>query len=107
MAVTRSARPMKSSLLVVGVLLASLYASVVPALPREVEPPLGPMALDPRLAAMVPPAIRTKGFITFATVGTSPPGAFIATDGSTVIGFEIDLLRAIGQVLGLKIKFER
>jgi polar amino acid transport system substrate-binding protein len=105
--VTRSVRPMKDWLLAIGVLLASVCAGAIPALPREVESPLAPMALDPRLAAMVPPAIRTKGFITFATVGTSPPGAFIAADGRTVIGFEIDLLRAIGQVLGLKVSFER
>jgi len=91
----------------VACLFVSVWVCVVSTFAQAGERPLTPAPFDTKAAAMVPAAIRAKGFITFGTVGTSSPGAFVAADGKTLIGFEIDLLRALGQVLGLDVRFER
>jgi polar amino acid transport system substrate-binding protein len=55
------------------------------------------------IAAEVPAAIRAKGTLTVAADATYAPDEFIASDGTTVIGWDPDLAKAIGQVLGLKV----
>ena len=58
---------------------------------------------DAALAAMVPAAITTKGTLTVGTDASYAPNEFIDADGKTVIGFDADLAKAIGSVLGLKV----
>ena len=55
------------------------------------------------IAAEVPAAIKSKGTLTVAADATYAPNEFIASDGHTVIGWDSDLAKALGQVLGLKI----
>lgn len=60
-------------------------------------------AKNPQLAALVPPDVQAKGKI---TVGTNPPYApneFKDSDGS-IIGFEMDLIRAAGAMMGLEVE---
>ncbi|MDK8889885.1 ABC transporter substrate-binding protein [Corynebacterium macclintockiae] len=60
-------------------------------------------AKNPQLAALVPPEIQAKGKI---TVGTNPPYApneFKDSDGN-IIGFEMDLIRAAGAMMGLEVE---
>ncbi len=54
-----------------------------------------PPAKDAKLAAMIPAALRAKGSITAAT----------EPDNETLVGLDIDLGKALGQVLGIKITF--
>jgi polar amino acid transport system substrate-binding protein len=61
--------------------------------------------LDEELAALVPDAIATKGVLTVGTDATMPPKEFVADDGTTVQGLDVDLTYAIGNVLGLKMTF--
>ncbi len=55
------------------------------------------------IAAEVPAAVKSKGALTVAADATYAPNEFIASDGHTVIGWDADLAKALGQVLGLKI----
>ena len=55
------------------------------------------------IAAEVPAAVKSKGTLTVAADATYAPDEFIASDGHTVIGWDADLAKALGQVLGLKI----
>ncbi|HEY7142686.1 MAG TPA: ABC transporter substrate-binding protein [Streptosporangiaceae bacterium] len=55
------------------------------------------------IAAQVPASIKAKGTLTVAADATYAPNEFIAPDGSTVIGMDADMSKAIGQVLGLKV----
>lgn len=60
-------------------------------------------AKNPQLVALVPPEIQAKGKI---TVGTNPPYApneFKDSDGN-IIGFEMDLIRAAGAMMGLEVE---
>lgn len=59
----------------------------------------------PAIAATVPKAIRTKGTLTIASDATYPPNEFIAPNGKTVVGWDVDLGHAIGTVLGLNFHF--
>src|SRR5690242_7921689 len=52
----------------------------------------------------VPSAIKAKGTLTVAADATYAPNEFVASNGHTVIGMDPDLAKALGQVLGLKVK---
>lgn len=55
------------------------------------------------IAAQVPGAIKAKGTLTVAADATYAPNEFIGADGHTVVGWDADLAKALGRVLGLKI----
>jgi len=59
---------------------------------------------NPRIANEVPAEIRAKGTLTVASDATYAPMEFIAANGKTVVGVDADLAKALGKVLGLKLK---
>ncbi len=59
-------------------------------------------AVDPTVAAQVPAAIKSKGTLTVAADASYAPNEFIAPDGHTVIGMDADLMKALGELMGLK-----
>ncbi|MEV4415389.1 ABC transporter substrate-binding protein [Catellatospora sp. NPDC049609] len=64
------------------------------------------VSVNPTLAAMVPDAIKSDGKILVGTDATYAPNEFLAEDGSTVIGFDIDLFKAVAQTLGLNVEVQ-
>jgi polar amino acid transport system substrate-binding protein len=62
----------------------------------------GPVAA---IEAQVPAAIKSKGTLTVATEAQYAPNEFLAPDGKTIIGMDPDLVTALGEVMGLKVKF--
>lgn len=58
--------------------------------------------VDSALAAKVPAAIKSAGKITIGTDSTYAPSEFLATDGKTVQGFDVDLFNAVAARMGLK-----
>jgi polar amino acid transport system substrate-binding protein len=60
---------------------------------------------DAKLAAMVPAAIAKDGTVTIGTDATYAPGEFLAPDGKTVVGLDVDLFDAVAAKLGLKTKW--
>lgn len=70
----------------------------------DVQPISVDVAKQPEIAALVPPKIAESGVL---RVGTNPPyqpNEFKDKDGR-IIGFDIDLMNAIGQVLGLRVVY--
>ncbi|MCU0299688.1 MAG: ABC transporter substrate-binding protein [Candidatus Nanopelagicales bacterium] len=61
---------------------------------------------DEALAAQVPEAIKSTGKMTFGTDASYAPSEFFAEDGSTIVGFDVDLGKAIAAKLGLQGEFE-
>ncbi|GAA4541635.1 ABC transporter substrate-binding protein [Pseudonocardia xishanensis] len=61
---------------------------------------------DDALAAMVPAAVSADGKLVFGTDASYPPNEFTDTDGTTVIGMDVDLGTAVAQKLGLTAQFE-
>ena len=54
----------------------------------------------------MPAKLRSKGTLTVASDATYAPMEFIAKDGKTVIGVDADLAKALGTVMGLKLKVQ-
>ncbi|HRY08425.1 MAG: ABC transporter substrate-binding protein [Actinobacteria bacterium] len=61
---------------------------------------------DETLAAQVPEAIKQSGTLTFGTDASYAPSEFLADDGTTIVGFDVDLGKAIAAKLGLQGQFE-
>src|ERR1700722_11635293 len=55
-------------------------------------------------AALVPAAMKSKGTLNVATEAQYAPNEFIAPDGHTIIGMDADLMTALGEEMGLKVK---
>lgn len=62
----------------------------------------GSVSKDDALAAKVPDAIKADGKITIGTDPTYAPSEFLAEDGKTITGFDIDLFDAVAAKLGLE-----
>jgi polar amino acid transport system substrate-binding protein len=71
--------------------------AATPALPTQ--------SADKTLAAMVPAAIASDGVIQVGVDATYAPSEFLAPDGKTVEGFDVDLFKAVAEKLGLKANF--
>ncbi len=61
--------------------------------------------VDSALAAKVPAAIKSAGTLKVGSNVQSPPNNFYAADGTTVVGYEKDLMTAIAAQLGLKVTY--
>ena len=73
--------------------------------PRAARPPRSPSprhSANADLAAKVPEKIKSKGTITIGVDASYAPNEFLATDGKTVQGFDVDLFNAVAQQFGLK-----
>lgn len=63
------------------------------------------VTVDETLAALVPEKIKSSGTLNLGTDASYAPSEFLAEDGSTIVGFDIDLGEAIGAKLGLDTNF--
>jgi len=61
---------------------------------------------DASLAAKLPEKIKSAGEITVATDASYAPMEFFASDTTTIQGADIDLAKALGDVLGVKVNIE-
>jgi polar amino acid transport system substrate-binding protein len=61
---------------------------------------------DDALAAMVPESVAADGILRFGADASYPPNEFTDTDGTTIIGMDVDLGTAIASKLGLTAQFE-
>jgi polar amino acid transport system substrate-binding protein len=58
--------------------------------------------VDKAAAALVPQEIKDKGTLVIGTDASYAPSEFLAGDGKTVQGFDVDLFDAVAKKLGLK-----
>ena len=64
----------------------------------------GTPALNRKIAAEVPAAIKAKRTLLVASDAHYPPDEFIGSDGKTVVGMDPDLAQALARVMGLRVK---
>ncbi|MCW2785056.1 MAG: transporter substrate-binding protein [Marmoricola sp.] len=62
--------------------------------------------VDKAAAALVPAALKSKGTLTVGSDASYAPSEFLAGDGKTIEGFDVDLFKAVAKVLGLKADFQ-
>ncbi|MGO1315778.1 MAG: transporter substrate-binding domain-containing protein, partial [Cellulomonadaceae bacterium] len=60
------------------------------------------IAKDDTLAALVPEDVASTGKLVFGSDTTYAPAEFIDEDGTTPVGYDVDIAKAIGAVLGLE-----
>lgn len=60
---------------------------------------------DAALAAKLPDKVKTAKKIVVGTDASYAPSEFLAADGKTVQGFDVDLFRAVGQKFGVQVEF--
>jgi polar amino acid transport system substrate-binding protein len=58
---------------------------------------------DAAIVAQVPAAVKSKGTLTVATEAQYAPNEFVGPDGHTIVGMDADLMKALGEVMGLKV----
>lgn len=61
---------------------------------------------DEEVAALVPDDIREQGSVTVGVDASYAPGEFLDEDGSTVIGFNVDLFDAVAAKMDLEANWE-
>jgi polar amino acid transport system substrate-binding protein len=64
------------------------------------------VAVDARLHAALPEDVRDGGVLTVANDPSYPPASSFGADGRTIVGFEPDLGAALGELLGVEVRFE-
>lgn len=64
------------------------------------------VAVDERLRALLPDEVRESGVLTVVTDAAYPPASSFGPDGRTVVGFEPDLLSALGAVLDVRVELQ-
>jgi polar amino acid transport system substrate-binding protein len=63
-------------------------------------------SVDKAAAALVPKAIKDKGTLNVGSDASYAPSEFLAGNGSTIEGFDVDLFTAVAKTLGLKVNFQ-
>ena len=61
---------------------------------------------DDALAKLVPSDVAADGKIVVGSDASYAPNEFVDTDGTTIIGMDVDLGKAVGQKLGLEVEFQ-
>ncbi len=67
---------------------------------------VGTLEKDPAIADMLPDDIKSAGVVRVASGVSFPPMEYFDTDNTTVLGFDADLGKALGEVLGVEFKFQ-
>jgi polar amino acid transport system substrate-binding protein len=70
------------------------------------DTPLPSVSADDALAAKVPEDIKSDGVLAVGSDTTYAPSEFLAEDGHTITGFDVDLFTLVAQKLGLETRFE-
>jgi polar amino acid transport system substrate-binding protein len=61
-------------------------------------------AVDSKIAAEIPSAVKSKGTVTVAADATYAPNEFVGGDGKSIEGMDPDLAQALAKVMGLEFK---
>ena len=85
----------------VAALLVLSACSPSPAETPAEEPVI---AVDERLRALLPDDVRQAGVLTVATDASYPPASSFGPDGRSIVGFEPDLVAAMGDLLGIEVE---
>jgi len=89
-----------------GLALAGCGEDTTDTTGTDTESPATAATTDAELAALIPEAVADDGVIVVATDASYAPNEFFAEDNTTLIGMDIDLGTALGEVLGLEVRFE-
>ena len=91
---------------IVGLALSACGSSSLSTPTTSGSTPAASQAADPALVAKLPAKIKTAGQIVVGTDATYAPNEFLAADGKTVQGMDVDLFNAVMQKFGVKVVWQ-
>jgi polar amino acid transport system substrate-binding protein len=91
---------------VAALALSACGSSSLSGEPGAEEAPSVAVSENVDLASKLPESIKSAGVIKIGTDPTYAPNEFLAADGKTVQGFEVDLFNAVAAKFGVKTEWE-
>ena len=91
---------------IVGLALSACGSSSLSTPTTSGSTPAASQAADPALVAKLPAKIKTASQIVVGTDATYAPNEFLAADGKTVQGMDVDLFNAVMQKFGVKVVWQ-
>ncbi|MGN6550706.1 MAG: transporter substrate-binding domain-containing protein, partial [Pararhizobium sp.] len=86
--------------------VAALSASAFAASESGPKTTIAPGSPNPAVEAQVPDNYKAKGSLTVAVSATHPPNAYFS-DENKLVGWEVELGRALAARMGLKADFQK
>ncbi|MGW4332290.1 ABC transporter substrate-binding protein [Rhodococcus koreensis] len=93
----------RTTMFAAAAVVAGLVAGCGSSANEDSATPTPSVEANATLNEKLPPSVRDAGKLNVATDATYPPMQFFDTDGKTMIGFEVDMGNALGELLGVKI----
>jgi polar amino acid transport system substrate-binding protein len=91
---------------VAGLALSACGSSSLTSPSPSASTPAATQTADPALVAKVPAKIKSAGKIVIGVDTSYPPNEFLAADGNTAQGMDVDLFDAVAQKFGLKTEWK-
>ena len=101
---SRSSRAVRVLVLLVTLVCGSGLAAGCESRGAHSASAVGVGQVDPAARSQLPAEILARGVLTIATDPTYPPDEFRQSDG-TLVGMDVDLARAVGVKLGVRVQF--
>jgi polar amino acid transport system substrate-binding protein len=96
-----------ASVAIVGLALSACGSDSLTGTPgATASTPAAAQTADPALVAKLPAKIKTAGKIVVGVDTSYPPSEFLAADGKTAEGFDIDLFNAVAQKFGVTVDWK-
>jgi len=95
-----------ASAAIVGLAVSACGSDSLTKTPGGATTTAAAQTADPALVAKLPAKIKTAGKIVVGVDTSYPPSEFLAADGKTAQGFDIDLFNAVAQKFGVKVEYK-
>ena len=92
-----------ASAAIVGLALSACGSDSLTTTPGATTAPQASQTVDPALVAKLPAKIKSAGKLVVGTDATYAPNEFLAADGKTVQGMDVDVLNAVAQKFGVTV----
>lgn len=92
----------RTTMIAAAAVMAGLVAGCGNSSDTESATSIPTVESNAALNSKLPQAVRDAGRLNVVTDATYPPMQFFDTDGKTLIGFEIDMGNALGELLGVE-----
>jgi polar amino acid transport system substrate-binding protein len=100
----RLSRRLRAPLAAASIVTIALALSACAQGDSDEPAPAGSAETD--LTAMLPDDVVDRGYITVAGDASYPPIGFMDDDGTTMVGLDADIAKAIGEALGIELRKE-
>jgi len=91
---------------IVGLALSACGSSSLSTPEASKKAPAAAQTADPALVAKLPPTVKAAGKLVVGVDTSYPPNEFLAADGKTAVGMDVDLFDAVAQKFGVTVEWK-